>query len=381
VKAKGSLAGASGSDRTLNRIAALIEGWFERNARDLPWRAVDRRLGRRDAYRSLVSEAMLQQTPVGRVLTKYGEFLRRFPTVRLLASAREQAVLAAWSGLGYYRRARHLHRAARAIVREHGGRVPSEAGALRRLPGVGRYTAGAIASIVFGAREPIVDGNVRRVLLRVEGKALKGAEAERWAWGRAGELVGASAKPGVLNEGLMELGGTVCTPARARCGECPLATVCASRGAVGGGRASGAWAAGAKAARRQVYVTSLLVRDVRGRVLVERRPERGLWAGMWQAPSVEREDRPARRSELPRGFSVRRAGPVLRFEQALTHRLVRFEVWMATVVGGRVSPRRWIAREEVGRLGISNAQRRILLMEADDGTAARPGKGVPRGGA
>src|SRR5690606_31034689 len=172
---------------TLNHraIAAAVETWFTSTARDLPWRR------RRTGYTALVSEAMLQQTQVGRVIEKYESFMRRFPTLRALAEADEQSVLATWQGLGYYRRARHLHAAARAIVREHAGRVPCTAEELMHLPGVGRYTAGAIASIVFGERTPLVDGNVQRVLARLvaDDRSPTATEAVRDSWQHADDLV------------------------------------------------------------------------------------------------------------------------------------------------------------------------------------------------
>jgi len=188
----------------------------------------------RDPYFSLVSELMLQQTQVARVIEKFTEFVGRFPTVEALARADEGGVLAVWSGLGYYRRARHLHRAAREIVARFEGRVPTTVEELMTLPGVGRYTAGAVASMVFGRAEPLVDGNVARVLVRIEGRECSAAEGVAWAWERAGELVriaeapkGQSAKrsllgPGVFNEGLMELGAVVCVPRGPRCGVCPV---------------------------------------------------------------------------------------------------------------------------------------------------------------
>src|SRR5690606_18318055 len=208
------------------RIVRDLCRWFARAARDLPWRALPR-----DPYRALVSEFMLQQTQVSRVLEKFGPFLERFPSVEALAAADEGQIAAAWSGLGYYRRARHLQAAARAIVAEHGGRVPTKAATLENLPGIGRYTAGAISSIVFGEPVPVVDGNVTRVVLRIEGRDLpqEAPATARFVWERAAALVevaaGTKAKgigPGFLNEALMELGATVCVPRSPRCLECPI---------------------------------------------------------------------------------------------------------------------------------------------------------------
>jgi A/G-specific adenine glycosylase len=167
----------------------------------------------------LVSELMLQQTQVSRVVERFANFMARFPTVRSLADAPEQEVLAAWQGLGYYRRARFLHRAAQAIRDMHGAEVPDNVAALAALPGVGRYTAGAIASIVFGQAAAIVDGNVLRVLSRLADHETRMGDpaAERWAWRESTRLVQVASAPGVTNEALMELGATVCTPAAPRC--------------------------------------------------------------------------------------------------------------------------------------------------------------------
>src|SRR5229473_6174954 len=175
--------------------------WYDGNARDLPWRQD------RDPYRVWLSEVMLQQTRVGAVLEHYRRFLQRFPTVERLAAAREASVLAAWSGLGYYRRARMLHAAAKKIVSEHTGKFPASAKELRGLPGIGRYTAAAIASIAFGEPAAVVDGNVKRVLGRVVGQNLAGQEL----WQTAEELLSPQ-RPGDFNQAMMELGATVCLP-------------------------------------------------------------------------------------------------------------------------------------------------------------------------
>ncbi|MCA9294882.1 MAG: A/G-specific adenine glycosylase, partial [Phycisphaerales bacterium] len=209
--------------RALDRSRALaIEDWFRANARDLPWRAA------RSAYAGLVSESMLQQTQVARVVERFTQFMARFPTVHDLAAADEQEVLAIWQGLGYYRRARHLHQAAKAIVEEHDGVIPADINALRALPGVGRYTAGAIASIIYHRPEPIVDGNVYRVLARLDAqnKPASDAEAQRWGWSRASELVQLARDPGAFNEGMMELGATICTPRAPACSDCPVRAGC-----------------------------------------------------------------------------------------------------------------------------------------------------------
>ena len=193
--------------------------WFDWHKRDLPWRQ------NRDPYRVWLSEVMLQQTRVAAVTGHYRKFLRRFPTVEKLASARESSVLAAWSGLGYYRRARMLHAAAKKIVKERGGKFPGSAEDLRALPGIGRYTAAAIASMAFDEPVAVVDGNVERVLQRVQGKSLAGEVL----WRAAGELLHRR-RPGDFNQAMMELGATLCLPRQPQCLLCPVSDLCATRG-------------------------------------------------------------------------------------------------------------------------------------------------------
>ncbi len=210
---------------TTRRWRRRLLAWYDRNRRDLPWRRD------RDPYRVWLSEIMLQQTRVSAVLDHYRRFLERFPTVEQLAAARESAVLAAWSGLGYYRRARMMHAAAKVIVKQHAGRFPASIAELRALPGIGRYTAAAIASIVFDVPAAVVDGNVERVLGRVFGGDLAG----EGLWQTAGELLSRK-RAGDSNQAMMELGATVCLPGQPRCSICPVFALCATRGSLGSGK-------------------------------------------------------------------------------------------------------------------------------------------------
>jgi A/G-specific adenine glycosylase len=244
----------------------LLE-WYDAHARDLPWRQDH------DPYRVWVSEIMLQQTRVAAVIAHYHEFLRRFPTVAKLAAAREASVLAAWSGLGYYRRARMLHAAAKVVARKRGGKFPETSEGWQELPGIGRYTSAAIASIAFGEAVAVVDGNVERVLERVSGRRL--AQAEIW---RRAEALLDRERPGDFNQAMMELGATVCTPRAPSCLMCPVIGLCATRGEL---------AAEAKAPRqtkREIHY-ALDCRD--GEVLLVRRPrDASLMAGMWELPEL-----------------------------------------------------------------------------------------------
>jgi len=313
----------------------------------------------------LVSELMLQQTQVARVAERFDAFIARFPTVADLAAADEADVLAAWAGLGYYRRARLLHAAAKRVVEHHAGVFPDDPAAIRALPGVGRYTAGAVASIAFNLAEPIVDGNVARVLMRVEGRegTVIDRDAQAWAWDRAGSLVEAAEKsglgPGVFNEALMELGATVCTPKAPRCDDCPLAAACEARKT---GRQADIPAPKPRASKKVVHVGSVLAVDPRGRRLVERRGDDGLWAGLWQPPSAERPDKPWHAGELADalGLTPAHAEPIAEFDHQTTHRDVRFRVWLveqARAGGGRS----WKSRKAIADLGLGTPQRRILL--------------------
>lgn len=314
---------------------------------------------RRDPYAALVSEAMLQQTQVSRVIEKYESFLARFPTLADLATAEEDDVLALWSGLGYYNRARNLQRAAQHVVREHGGAVPADVEALRRLPGVGPYTAGAIASMVFNQPAPIVDGNVTRVLFRLAGKTEAPDERDsvKWTWRRARSLVEAADAPATFNEGLMELGALVCTPTGPRCETCPIARFCQAQRA---GRQEEIPAPKKKAKRRTLYCAAVLAtRD--GEVLLEQRSTAGMWAGLWQAPTLE-SDAPIRSAQLRRAFPAfakTKLRKIASFTHQTTHRQVEFTVYEADRIETN-PPGAWTPWVHLARLGLGNAQRRVL---------------------
>jgi A/G-specific adenine glycosylase len=310
---------------------------------------------------------MLQQTQVSRVVEQYKAFVKRFPSVRHLAASDEQEVLAMWQGLGYYRRARHLHAAAKMIASKLGGRVPRRTNDLLQLPGVGRYTAAAIASIVYGEHEAVVDGNVLRVLARLEARRGSGRDPSivEWAWGRAGALVAAAAEPGVLNEALMELGAVVCTPKRPRCDACPVTSWCK---AAKRGRQEAIPAPKPAVARKRVHHHAVVIFGAKGRgekVLLERRSDNGMWSNMWQVPTIE-AGRPLGSSELTGALPGRVTGlkKQVTFVHQTTHRHITFHVY--TALGhAALSPRhprngRWRRADDVDDLPMSNAQRRVL---------------------
>jgi A/G-specific adenine glycosylase len=234
-----------------------------------------------------VSEIMLQQTQVDRVKEYFARFLERFPDVRALALAPEREVLKRWEGLGYYRRARQLHAAAKQIVAEHGGEFPRTAAGLRGLPGIGRYTAGAIASIAFGEREPIVEANSRRVIARLVGHgAPVGGAGDEPLWRIAAELVPAR-DPGLFNQAVMDLGATVCTVTRPLCNKCPLAGSCVARAT---GRVEAIPSLPRPRAVKQLRETALVL-QAGDRVVVEQRGEGEWWEGLWDFPRAAAGER------------------------------------------------------------------------------------------
>ena len=263
---------------TFTKLRAALLAWYRRGHRDLPWRRT------RDPYAVWLSEIMLQQTRVQTVIPYYERFLAALPTVHALAEAPLDEVLRLWSGLGYYRRARMLHRGAEYVVRGHDGRVPAELDALLRVPGVGRYTAGAIASIAFGKPAPLVDGNVARVLARVMllDEVVRAPSAQRKLWAWAEELA-AGEDPGALNQALMELGATVCVPRAPDCSACPLRARCRARAE---GRQEELPRVPARKAPRRVGRVAIVARVGGGLVLAKRRSE-ALFGGLWEPPLLE----------------------------------------------------------------------------------------------
>ena len=298
------------------RLASLIESWFRKHKRLLPWREGY------EPYRVWVSEVMLQQTRMGVVLGYYERFLRRFPTIGDLARASLDDVTAAWSGLGYYRRARMLREGAIDVMERFGGVIPKSVDELMSIAGIGRYTAGAIASIAHGERAPIVDGNVARIMARlfVIDAPLSSPALMREAWVRAEELVASSKSPRDLNQGLMELGALVCTPRNPSCGICPLRRGCAAFFA---GRFDEFPRPKAKVATREMHIPLYLVVDREGRVLM-RRESGQLMRGMFH---------------LPHGDTTLLTGAPLRvgvvetlgtFRHTVTNRRITFEVFAVT---------------------------------------------------
>lgn len=329
--------------------------WYDRSRRNLPWRA---RLGSTpDPYLVLVSESMLQQTQVATVIPYYNRFIARFPTVAALAAADVQDVLRLWQGLGYYSRAQNLLAAARMIVNDFAGIVPADLNSLLRLPGVGRYTAGAVASIAFARRQPILDGNVARVLCRldrIESADVRDRETVALLWNRATELVPKN-RPGDFNQAVMDLGATVCTPRNPLCPLCPLQNCCK------------AFAAGAQdriPAPRKTPATPLVKRrtlciERAGKWLIEQRPARGRWAGMWQFITVP-----------PRGAGelARRSTKLGRIKHNLTHRRYQFDIYRcrasATDIPTAKAPRKWVSLADLSEYPLPKPHLQIAQLLA-----------------
>jgi A/G-specific adenine glycosylase len=325
--------------------AALL-AWYRRHRRDLPWR------GTRDPYEIWVSEIMLQQTRVETVIPFYERFLERFPTIAALADAKEADVLAAWSGLGYYRRAKNLRAAAVVVSREHGGRLPETVAELRALPGIGAYTAAAIASIAFGVPAAAVDGNVIRVIARWDGlRGRRDDAALRRAVTARAEALAPGASPGDWTQALMELGATICLPREPLCERCPVASRCRALGEGEPDRYPGALRAGRTRRERRVL---LIVRHRRKILLVPDPQDDG--ATLAPPSAAVRPDSPSARvaRALARAHGVvgEPSGPSRTFRHQTYSHDYTIEVWEASGGGDR-APRkgaRWSAPSELSRL-------------------------------
>jgi len=313
-------------DKVKRQWRKRLLAWYDRNGRDLPWRRD------RDPYRVWLSEIMLQQTRVAAVLEYYRIFLQRFPTVHKLAAARESSVLAAWSGLGYYRRARMLHAAAKEVVRRYEGKFPDTVAGLRSLPGIGRYTAAAIASIVFNLPVAVVDGNVERVLARAFGNGL----ADKDPWPLA-EALASRTRPGDFNQAMMELGATVCLPRQPQCSICPVFALCATRGRSAQPKKN-------VRQKRRAIGYALNRRDES--VFLVQRPElASLMPGMWELP------------EVPVAAAFSGASLTLRHSITVTDYLVH--VSENAALNGAAG--KWVERTRIARLPLTGLARKILL--------------------
>jgi len=324
------------SRRNATTIAGRIEAWFRQNARELPWRA------HYDPYHVWISEFMAQQTRMEVVLRHLPRFIERFPSVEALADASEEAVVAAWSGLGYYRRARMLHRSARELVGRFGGRLPDNVDTLRTLHGFGPYTAGAVASIAYERRVPLVDGNVARIVSRLEALEApwRSRDLDRRAWEVAELLVEGCMSPRDLNQGLMELGAGVCRPKNPGCDVCPIVRHCQ---AAKGGNAGDYPRPAPKTKTVDLEVPVWIFTDRKRRVLM-RRSDGRLMKGMFQLPvGVD--------GLFGRAIVVAEPGPFVgEVTHTITHRRIRFRLHLPRLPDTLAETEGewlWIAPEEL----------------------------------
>jgi A/G-specific adenine glycosylase len=347
----------------LASIRRLLLQHYDAHARDLPWRRT------RDPYAIWVSEIMLQQTRVDTVLAYYDRFLTRFPTPQALARASEDEVLASWSGLGYYRRARLLHSGVRDVVARYGGEVPREADARRALPGIGRYTAGAIGSIAFDLPEPLVDGNVARVLSRLFAVDTPPERSDTLArlWQLAEALVRGE-RPGALNQSLMELGAMICRKLAPRCETCPVAAHCQARIQ---GRVAELPLAKKRVDPKPVSLVAIAALDPSMERVLLIHGAAALFGGLWNLPMREgrgRKSALALCAELGLAAPALAARPVGDFSHVLTHRRLEIELWRAQLSAGAVREgQRVQVRSALNELGVSRLTHKAFeLLEAPD---------------
>jgi A/G-specific adenine glycosylase len=360
------------------RLRRRLLAWYAHHQRRLPWRETH------NPYRIWVSEVMLQQTQVQTALPYYHRFLKQFPTLRKLAAADLGEVLKRWEGLGYYARARHLHRAAGILLADGRGRIPDRWEAFRTLPGVGDYIAAAVLSIAFGRPHAVVDGNVKRVLARLLAiTAPANQAASRKVFQAEADRLLDRGRPGDFNQALMELGALVCTPASPGCSACPLIGCCAAYG-------SGTIADyPRRVAARTVPEAHIAVGVVfkNGRVLITRRPAKGLLGGLWEFPGgkLQPGERPeeacAREIKEEVNLDVIIAEPLTQVRHAYSHLRIHLHVFRCRFKAGRVRLKgpvdhRWVRIADIGRFAFPKANHKFIPL-LKQGATAGP---IPRGG-
>lgn len=347
--------------QTLQSLRQSLLDWYRQQGRVLPWRQT------RDPYAIWVSEIMLQQTQVKTVLPYYQRWLKQFPEVFALAEADQQQVLKAWQGLGYYSRARNLHRAAQQIVQEHQGRFPDQLDLVLKLPGIGRTTAGGILSAAFDQPTAILDGNVKRVLARLTALRVPTAQAQRQLWDLSEALLD-RASPRDFNQALMDLGATVCTPRRPDCGSCPWASVCEAH------LHNLQWSLPMREAAAPLphkLIGVAVIWNEQGQILIDKRPQKGLLGGLWEFPGgkLEPEETVAEcirreiREEL--GIEIDVGDRLITVEHAYTHFKVTLMVHHCRHCSGEPQPIecdevRWVTLEEIDRYPFPKANLQII---------------------
>lgn len=349
-------------DSRYKKASVLLLRWFDKNARDLPWRRT------RDPYAIWISEIMLQQTQSETVKPYYRRFLARFPTVQNLAKAKLDSVLKVWEGLGYYSRARNLHRAAEKIVREFDGRLPQTKQELLSLPGVGLYTAGAIASIAFGEDEPLVDGNVSRVLCRLFRIRTdpRSGKVRRRLWAIAEALL-PSGKAGSFNQAMMELGATVCLPRNPRCNVCPLRRICNAK--EHGEQEKLPIRGKKKPLPRYKVAIGIIYKN--GRILIDKRKPEGLLGGLWEFPGGKVQKGESLEAALLRevreelGITVRILRPLVIVKHSYSHFSVTLHSFECDYVSGTpkchtCADYKWVHPRQLGDFAFPAANKKIM---------------------
>ncbi|HSB05080.1 MAG TPA: A/G-specific adenine glycosylase [Thermodesulfobacteriota bacterium] len=329
--------------------------WFKKNGRDLPWRKT------RDPYRIWVSEIMLQQTQVKTVIPYYQKFLKTFPTVRHLAKADLSKVLALWEGLGYYSRARNLHKASREVLNRFKGKIPDHLNDLLRLPGIGRYTAGAILSIAFNQEAPILDGNAKRVLSRLYAISNDPGrnETEALLW-RLSESLVPENHASFFNQALMDLGATICSPKAPRCVFCPLIHLCEAKARGDSERYP------TRVVKKRIprfhAVGAVIQKD--GKVLLNHRPPNGLLGGLWEFPNWPREGKKdlerhlTKKAKREMGITVKSKGPIGLFQQTFSHFKLSLHAYRFQAYGKKENGK-WIPVQKLHLFPMSRIHRRI----------------------
>jgi A/G-specific adenine glycosylase len=345
-------------------VVSPLLRWYRKAARDLPWRRT------KDPYAIWVSETMLQQTQVETVKPYYERFLKRFPTVEALAAADIDTVLKLWEGLGYYSRARNFHKAARQIVDRFAGKLPQTRDELLSLPGIGPYTAGAVASIAFGRREPLVDGNVARVLCRLclIRKDPKPPATRRLLWDIAAELL-PRRDVGSFNQALMELGSQICVPRKPRCDMCPLRQVCQAQIS----NLQDEIPVRGRTRKIPSYVVAVAVIFKRGRILIDKRKPEGLLGGLWEFPGGKKqpgetlEQAAVREVREELGIEIRVDELLTTVDHAYSHFRIRLHAFKCTFVRGTPCCRtcddlKWVRPGELDRYAFPAANRKIISL-------------------
>lgn len=341
----------------MSRLSSQLLSWYNKNKRTLPWR--DRHPV--NAYAIWVSEIMLQQTRVETVIPYFKKWMKLFPTIRALAKADERNVLNAWEGLGYYSRALNLHLAAKLLVNDHKGKLPRDPDALRELPGIGRYTAGAIASIAFDLDEPALDGNLKRVYARLFDISVPvdSSEGEKLLWKIAKDNL-PKGDAGDFNQALMDLGATICIPKKPRCPSCPLIKLCKSK--MNGTQEHRPVKKPKKDVPQRVHAAGVIVK--RGKVLLAQRPSKGLLGGMWEFPNGRVDGDPEKEltKVLKEGYSlkVRKKEALGLVRHTYTHFKVTVHVfWCSLLSMSSHENLKWVSLEELDEYPMGKIDRRI----------------------